>query len=126
MNTIKIDRNKWLRGKKDPKGNEASTYLWDIDCNAGCCLGHAIHQISKVPYNKLNELMTPEDYFQRSSLLTDFIRSSYKGAFGEVQNNNFARQAIRINDNYDMTDKERERKLVELFLQNGIILQFYN
>lgn len=127
MTKIRIDRKKWLRGSKDPQGNEFSPYLWNNECNAGCCLGHVIHQTNKVPYNNLNGLLSPEDFFHRASLLTTY-HSEYYGAECERQaeNNSFARQAMKINDDKYCDQLTRETKLIELFLENGIILEFYN
>ena len=125
MTKIKIDRKKWLRGSKDPQGNEASVYLWNNECNAGCCLGHVIHQTNKVPYNNLDQLSSPEDFFHRASLLTNY-HADYYGDESAVANNSFAQLAMRINDNKDYTEELREEKLIELFLENGIILEFYN
>jgi len=126
MNKIKIDRKKWLRGYKNPEGNESTPYLWNNECNAGCCLGHVIHQTNKVPYNKLDQLSSPENFFHRTSILTDYHLSDYYGDEATVANNSFAQQAMRVNDNKDYTEEQRENKLIELFLENGIILEFYN
>ena len=125
MTKIKIDRKKWLRGNKDPQGNEASVYLWNKECNAGCCLGHVIHQTNKVPYNNLHQLSSPEDFFHRTSILTNYY-PEYYGDESAVANNSFAQLAMRVNDNKDYTEEHREKKLIELFLENGIILEFYN
>ena len=86
MTKIKIDRKKWLRGNKDPQGNEASVYLWNNECNAGCCLGHVIHQTNKVPYNNLHKLSSPEDFFHRTSILTIY-HPDYYGDESTVANN---------------------------------------
>ena len=125
MTKIRINRKKWLRGNKNPEGNQFTPYLWNKECNAGCCLGHVIHQTNKVPYKDLNGLSSPENYFQRGSILTDYL-GEYYGADQVTANNSFAQQAMKINDNSFISEEKREQRLIELFLKNGLILEFYN
>ena len=125
MKTVRINRKKWLRGSKDPQGNEASSYLWNNECNAGCCLGHVIHQTNKVPYNNLHQLSSPEDFFHGASILTNYD-SEYYGDESVVTNNLFTQKAMMFNDDKYCDQLTRETKLIELFAENNIKLEFYN
>ena len=114
MKTIRINRAKWLRGK----GTNVN-YLWCPDHKAGCCLGHAIHQTVKCAWKDLAGRSVPASYYDEPSFLT------YLGPDG-LDNNNFADEAMIINDAPDISEALREERLTELFAENNIKLEFYN
>jgi hypothetical protein len=122
MKTITISRKRWLRG--DMKSVDGYSLLWCNDKRRGCCLGHAIHQIERCTWNQLASMFTPNDFFREntpnkmSGMFVDF-------AEGEVcDDSTFTNEAIAINDNDSITDKEREKELKALFKKNGLKLVF--
>jgi hypothetical protein len=110
MKTIRINRSKWLRGT-----GSVGTYLWSNCWQGGCCLGHVIHQVSKCGWEELNNIPAPHEFYTKKSILT--------GDHG--CNNTFTELAMEINDDSDITDKEREKKLNALGKKNGIKFVFY-
>ena len=116
MKTIRIDRKKWLRGRIDDQVN----YLWCSKRQAGCCLGHAIHQTAKCSWKDLDQMAIPTMYYNKPSFLTEF------GPDGAYIMNNFAELATYINDANEPSEPEREWLLTELFAKNNIKLEFYN
>jgi hypothetical protein len=112
--TFHIDRKKWQRGN-DPD----RTYLWSSGQQKGCCLGHVIHQSTKCSWDELNNLKSPMHYYGKASILT--IKT-----FNGSSDNVLADNAMSINDDRCISDKERERQLIELFNNNGYGLEFYN
>ena len=126
ITTVRIDRTKWLRGGKDPKGRVIyDFFLWDLSKNAGCCLGHAIKQVCNLPERELDSMRTPEDVFDVFTGST-FLTDSSDFAHNHPHNNTFAEKAMEINDKRTYSDAYRERRLVALFRRNGLKLEFFN
>jgi hypothetical protein len=121
MKIVRIDREKWIRGKYSPKGEFVETTLWDPNIKAGCCLGHAIHQVSGRTWEQLSYMPSPQSILEGESFLT--IRDH---GYSEVYNNALADAAMEINDDYSISDKIREKKLINLFRKNNVKLEFYN
>ncbi len=117
MKTIRINRGKWMNGRE---GEFFETSLWNAELNAGCCLGHAIHQVKKCSWNQLNDCGTPESVYHSNSFLTQMD----DGWLETAVDNKFAQEAMKINDDHKLSDKEREQKLIKLFKKNGFKLQF--
>jgi hypothetical protein len=115
MKTIRINRAKWLRGSNKEKVN----YLWCSQRQAGCCLGHAIHQTAKCAWKDLRGLTTPLFYYSKPSFLTEIGPDGFTS-------NDLAEQAMSINDSNDISEEQREKRLIELFAENNIKLEFYN
>ena len=116
MKTIRINRAKWLRGKTSQKN-----YLWCSKRQAGCCLGHAIHQTTKCSWKDLDKIDNPRTYYSRESFLTEptFHVNGFK-------NNEFALAAMDLNDDIRVDSTVREELLIKLFAENNIKLEFYN
>lgn len=120
MRKIRINRKKWLNGSN----NNGNSVLWDSCEKKGCCLGHAIHQVSGKSWESLDSLFTPEEVFQRQDVLgltkrEGWFESSY-------QDSDFTERAIAINDNINISDMQREKRLIKLFRKNKIRLSFYD
>ena len=115
MKTIRINRAKWLRGSVGGNNN----YLWCSERQAGCCLGHAIHQTAKCSWNDLRNKPTPPFYYSKPSFLTKFEPYGFTS-------NHFADEAMSINDANDISEEQREKLLTALFAENNIKLKFYN
>lgn len=116
---IRIDRTKWARGKTFGTTN----WLWSWATNKGCCLGHAIHQVSKCSWLKLSNSASPDLFFKRSSFLTYMVPNK-NGSI--VINNRLADLAIEYNDAPFISDSDREETLIKLFKEHGYELEFYN
>ena len=116
MKTIRINRAKWLRGK-----NSQKNYLWCSKRQAGCCLGHAIHQTTKCSWKDLDKIDNPSAYYSRESFLTEptFHVNGFKS-------NEFALAAMDLNDDIRVDSTVREELLIKLFAENNIKLEFYN
>ena len=115
MKTIRIDRKKWLRGKTGKKN-----YLWCSKRQAGCCLGHAIHQTTKCSWKDLDNIDNPRAYYSRESFLTEPIFD-----VNGLKNNEFALAAMDLNDDNRVDSTVREELLIKLFAENNIKLEFY-
>jgi len=111
---VTISRAKWLRGSMEP-------YMVD---NKGCmcCLGFAANQISRITKRVMIGAGEPCDVYKKRSFLTIDGLDAWGSA--RVQNNQFADQAMDINDNAGLSEKMREYKLKRLFSKNGIELEF--
>ena len=102
-----IDRKKWLRG-------EDQSMMLD-DKGKMCCLGQICKQ-SGVE-NMLN-LDYPDNC--ESKNVPKFLLDSYG------HDSLLAIKAAEINDEYDLTDTEREKLLIELFKKEKISIKFIN
>jgi hypothetical protein len=111
MKTITIKRSKWLNGDR-----ECVSVLMDKNEHM-CCLGFAIHQVTKCKKSRLLNLATPYKFFRGDSFLTDATPDG-------VNNNFLAMDAIVINDDKSILGLEREEKLRKLFKKNGYKLKF--
>ena len=115
---VNINRAGWVNGRHGHASALLNSY------GEKCCLGFAIHQITRCPLRKLQDetydtgKLDPTDFFTRRSFLTDLDGS------GEVCNNAFADRAIEINDDCNLSDTEREAQLITLFKENDITLTF--
>lgn len=127
MKTIRINRAKWLRGSVGSSYNS----LWCSERQAGCCLGHAIHQTTKCSWKDLDKIDNPRKYYSRESFLTKGYGYGY--GFGDgptfhvngFKNNEFALAAMDLNDSI-VDSTVREELLIKLFAENNIKLEFYN
>jgi len=117
MKTIRINRAKWLRGNGDDQFS--MTYLWCPDRKVGCCLGHAIHQTTKCSWKDLARKWLPTMYYDKPSFLTQSVNDS-------LVCNAFADKAMKINDKHDISEASREKRLIKLFAEYNIKLEFYN
>lgn len=118
MKTITISRKKWLRGDID---DLSVNHLWNSEKQAGCCLGHVIHQTQRLPWYKLQGIGEPQSVEKPCLLLTN------KCSIGDdvyFANNAFTEQAMEINDDGGITNKQRESRLIKLFKKNKLKLIF--
>lgn len=127
MKKIRINRKKWARAD----GDDYEGRLWNADEGVGCCLGHLIHQVSKCSWDKLDGLITPDDFYTGKGILTSMLSENdpiylHYNRKKVIDNNEFSDQAMFINDDEGLSGKQRERKLISLFYQNDFELEFYN
>jgi hypothetical protein len=99
---IVINRAKW----RTASHGEGPTILLN-DEGYKCCLGFLVGQTTKC---KIKEFAYPSECSRPPK---EFERENCKG------NNCLETSAIRINDNYNLTDKQREEQLIKLFSQKS-------
>ncbi len=113
MRKLVIDRKKWLKGDD---GNNSC--MLDDDGHM-CCLGFVARRITKLSKERLFRQGTPADCYLGESLLT-------YSSDGTLRDNDFSAEAMDINDDSGLSEKEREKKLIKLFKKNDIELSFSN
>ena len=106
-NTIVIDRSKWnCGGDIGPSSHgEGPTFLVN---NEGymCCLGFATHQILRCKKSDLLHMPFPSAIMNKGKLLA-------------IEYN-----AMQVNDNPDLSDKERESQIKGIFKRVGLKVKF--
>lgn len=108
---VVVKRSHWLRGGKDPQGNNKKPTLCNSKDNM-CCLGFMGLEFG---YSKGTIYHKPDPF----SLSKKGRRLSGKW---KVMPISFYSNAILINDNKQISAKERERQLRKLFNEHGIKL----
>lgn len=112
MKTVRINRKYWLRGNSQP-------FLHDPSTNGRSCLGFTLNQISQVSFNEMDYIVDPLDIYMRDISLPDCNINGYRYHYM------FLKEAILINFNINISDREREKRLIDLFDHNQIKLEFY-
>lgn len=115
-----VRREKWMRGL-----NKYDTRLLDDDGKM-CCLGFVCVQCGMAP-ETIHDLGTPEDvasYDCGSPEPVTGVLGFYDDERGRWCDNALTRDAISINDDGDIDDAERERRLSELFAKHGYEMVF--
>jgi len=107
--SIRINREKWGRGANSPGE------LWSEKLEVGCCLGHAMRQITHCSWKSLEDAAFP------SHLDKNFKVGSLTYNLESIEDS-----ASIINDDPDMDGKKIENKLKKLFNTVGFKLEFYN
>lgn len=129
MKTLKIDRNKWSRGKTiNTSINEAGfprTWLWDKQVNAGCCLGHYCIQLAEFNIDLLDTYGEPRELADIHGENIEGLTLQDEDGYG-AKHTEFSDEAMDINDDQDITNEQREASLITLFAKNDIELSFYN
>jgi hypothetical protein len=132
MKTIKVDRKKWLRGGKTPDGLKTKkTLLCDSNDNC-CCLGFASLQLSSLTHDHLRYKFEPDDLNTKIDHLTQYASCSFISRlvddfnYDAWDNTYFSCTCMKINDNAEITEEERERLLTKAFAEEGLRLEFYN
>jgi len=130
MKSFTVTRNKWARGDyRDKDGNGLDTALVTEEGDM-CCLGSGMIQMDKIPKKDLLEFGTPANYFDShpkskkgdSCVLVNKTGNKHDGY--EYDNNALTDNAMEINDDVDITEKMREKKLTTLFKRNNIEIKF--
>lgn len=115
-----IDRSKWRCGGDgfSAKG-KGVTKLLNSD-GYMCCLGQTSRQ----------EGISDSDLLNRNnpSCVGKDVGpfATYCSKFNDYESTLLARDAIRINDNTEILNEERERRLIELFSRHDLELEFIN
>ncbi len=106
MREIIIDRSKW----RTATHGEGRTQLLNEE-GYKCCLGFICQQVSR---RKISENSYPCQIDRPVKGL------SYKSnAFNKILDTELTSEAIAINDNEEINNKEREKQLKELFKKSG-------
>ena len=111
MEEIIIDRSKWRCGGCDY--NKVGIGNTELENEEGfmCCLGQWISQ--KYKSIKIKGLDEPNDAIKRDKLLV------YKNDWDDYENTALSKVLMNINDDWDITLKEREEKLHEVAKRDG-------
>lgn len=113
---FRINRKRWLRGT-------VNSFLWNDNVQRGCCLGHIIKQATKCTWDKLHFLESPTYYNINKNHGLEFLLEKHNDNY---DNSELAIEAMIINDYVDLSDKEREEKLISLFKKHKVTIEFYN
>lgn len=121
---VVINRKRWMRGNRDSERFKHRSQLWHRGADAGCCLGHAMHQVCKIQLADLHGIAFPNGTMQyQKPNFEKFCSGGKDFLFADTQ---FSQEAAAINDDGNISDKEREKKLKALFKENGLKLTFKN
>ena len=118
MKQIIIDRNTWIRGE----GSGLSYLLRKMD-NHRCCLGFLSQQCG-IPDKQL--LGSPS---VESALCKEFgvvLPDELAFLMDRGNNSSLAYKLMKLNDNHDISNEDRERQLTEEFAKQGFELVFTN
>lgn len=115
LRTVIVDRSTWLRGE----GTEASKLLRAIDSKM-CCLGSACLKAGL----KEQQIIDQGSPWLVSNVL-QLVLSGYFGS-GFYQTGDNLIPLMKVNDNMEISDIEREAELIRLGPAAGILFQFVN
>jgi len=92
-----------------------------------CCLGFVCRDVCKLTEGIIFNAEYPDQVAMRdstteSALITANLVERMNSTY--IRNTNFTQVAVNINDDSNLTDAEREQKLIELFAANGITVVF--
>lgn len=105
-----IKRSKWLRGE------DGDSFLLRSTDGKMCCLGQIANQC-RVAKAHLKDRGTPAQ-------VGTSIAGKIKDFVMEGNNTPLSYDAMKINDDEEITDKVREKRLISLFKKHGITLTF--
>src|SRR5690242_7689418 len=116
-----IDRSKWLCGRLRHKieGGNGDSMMYAKSLNRSCCLG-ILADSCGVSKKELSATGVPSELEQRGTLpkVMNFLT--------EEKSDGYKRQSdyVRVNDNDELHQKDRERQLTKLFAKDGIKVKF--
>lgn len=119
-----VRRSKWLTPDK-AKDLEIPSQLFHRDSGLMCCLGFALDACGIDPV-KMAYVAWPGDLRYLDVMQTDLIRennNSSDGMYAEC-NSELSDEASEINDDDEISNADREQKLIGLFSKKGIELTF--
>ena len=124
---VVIDRATWMTGRYDKSDSAGPTYLLNGK-GMMCCLGFALNQVCGVPKMDLRSKAMPRHLTVEKDL-EPFASTFSCNSWGEGRqrircDSDLTSAASTINDDADLTDAEREAKLVKLFAKDDIELSF--
>ncbi len=121
MKTLIIDRKKWLRGEGD-----SESYLLRLSDEKMCCLGIYLESCGIERARLLNRASpaalsasTMETFPEEAKWLicTNGLRFRHPNKVSKL---------MEINDESSFSEEEREVEISEIFLENGIKVEFIN
>ncbi len=116
MDKIVVERKKWLRGKR-PWGSPSMLLNHSGEM---CCLGFVAKQLCEVDDISILGIREPSGL---SNVVEPLNESCFVGHDRRV-NSDLTEEAMLINDDSCMCDKEREERLIDLFKAHNIELLF--
>lgn len=117
---VEIKRDRWLRG-------EGSQYSWLLESETRhmCCLGFMClafgfteEDILRVRAPQETRIASEDTGLDDNPLFTFHVDKA------RYINSMLTDEAMNVNDDPDITDLEREEKLIEMFKDHGIKLEF--
>lgn len=122
MRSIKINRAKWRSGGYSSDAKKACG-IGDTRLLNGkgfmCCLGFATQQLARKSKDTFEDVTLPQNLKYVISKLT------YKDEYDRKVATPLTDKAVDINDNEDITLKQRESRLIKLFAKHGLELTFF-
>ncbi len=115
-----IDRKTWRRGGDVYDEQFGETSLLNPQ-GFMCCLGQCLLQEGLTKDKLLN---TPDP--AGSEVANSFATVGDGESFDYYLNTSLAKKAMTVNDNPDLQDVEREEKLIQLFKDNNLEIEFIN
>ena len=128
---IKVDRKNWDRGY--------SSYLYDGGSGRCCIIGFACADLG-ISRDAMNSFGCPSNVldhavasdlrpgFSAAMIQAGLVRRVVASSFDDSRfvhvPTEFVNRAIQINDNEELTEAEREAKLVQLFENHGHCIEF--
>lgn len=116
MHKVIVPRSQWLRGKSGH-----NSMLFDPDTNTGCCLGHALSQICEVPLASMGYLTSPASVVHKMTVPENLVTTH---AADYLVNSVKCALLMKINDDTEITDTEREAALIDGGVDVGIEFSF--
>lgn len=132
MKKIKVVRENWLRGDQEISRARLNR---DDDC---CIMGHVISQALDIDPELFENAGFPDDWANVSAedkdvrmlVRLDIVRhdqeaeENYPGEPRYYMNTAWVERAISINDREEISEREREERLIDLFADHGFELEF--
>lgn len=137
---VVVDRKRWLRGKLMgiKRVKNLTSYLYDSDSKCMCCLGFA-SRAGGLDLRRIKDIGTPAGVVKDSAYPTRSVKSIPKvllklltirkfrdGGVNTVDDSLICSKLMSINDEEDITETEREEKLVREGKKAGLQFTFIN
>lgn len=119
MNNFTIKRSEWLRG------NPNTASLLDR-YNNKCCLGF-FSLACGLTKNQIDRLTHPSQVIEENLELKPEVYPDWvlaKTFHNSIRNSSDINSLIKINDDTEINDSEREEKIKEIFAKHNITVEF--
>jgi hypothetical protein len=121
MKKVVINRSQWLRGRgKD----DIDVCLWHLQHNHGCCLGHVLHQAHGVSYADMHCISEPRELAILQKKNNPLAKPDGFYHDPSYINTTFAVDAMSMNDNSEVSELEREARIIEILGKQGYQIEF--
>ena len=117
MKEFIVKRSQWLRGGKDGNGDGAVSRLRNSDGHK-CCLGHVLTQCG-LREEDIDDKRVPSEIDKKLEGEFAFFRTIISENDKYLMN-----EAMRVNDEYGISDQEREDNLKAIFGHTAFTIKF--